>query len=401
MFIRWCNIICNDVFRHYQRKETKPIQYMKKKHVHLWRRPTVAIVPWMAVRRGWSHNRRFLRSTVNHCERFIWIRRAQKSNKRAVMHNGVKLSPARKVNNNFSNYLIIIKTCIVILYRSMSTNMLTISRQNDFVRHRRSFSRTCRIRPNTPLICYDYCIRWSNTKQRLFSNTSFDDTAMSSTIIFIRPLAALTSNWKPTSCCRISNPIAFTTFSRPRTAPISIRWPPVYAIEKTIPWSIRFSDRILWNINRQKWSRCWNATWRVDWMSSLTGKSSLLDLTDEYTDLWMTLFRPNLSNHCMIQILLCNEHFLKMIFFPPSSQSSSKYSECSLFISEWRSVDDQQTWKISEVDCRQRQIGSLDEPFVQRVLRFHWAVHDHPQVRPNGTLYQFSLCKLALDAVND
>ncbi|CAF1468579.1 unnamed protein product [Adineta ricciae] len=33
--------------------------------------------------------------------------------------------------------------------------------------------------------------------------------------------------------------------------------------------------------------------------------------------------RPNLSNHCMIQILLCNEHFLKMIFFPRSLQSSS------------------------------------------------------------------------------
>ncbi|CAF0865762.1 unnamed protein product [Adineta steineri] len=36
--------------------------------------------------------------------------------------------------------------------------------------------------------------------------------------------------------------------------------------------------------------------------------------------------RPNLSNHCMIQILLCNEHFLKMIFFPRSPQASSKYS---------------------------------------------------------------------------
>ncbi|CAF4459357.1 unnamed protein product [Rotaria socialis] len=34
--------------------------------------------------------------------------------------------------------------------------------------------------------------------------------------------------------------------------------------------------------------------------------------------------RPNLSNHCMIQILLCNEHFLKMLFFPRSSQSSLK-----------------------------------------------------------------------------
>ncbi|CAF0756503.1 unnamed protein product [Rotaria sp. Silwood1] len=33
--------------------------------------------------------------------------------------------------------------------------------------------------------------------------------------------------------------------------------------------------------------------------------------------------RPNLSNHCMIQVLLCNEHFLKMIFFPRSLQSSS------------------------------------------------------------------------------
>ncbi|UJR35709.1 hypothetical protein I4U23_028459 [Adineta vaga] len=36
--------------------------------------------------------------------------------------------------------------------------------------------------------------------------------------------------------------------------------------------------------------------------------------------------RPNLSNYCMIQILLCNEHFLKMIFFPRSLQSSSKHS---------------------------------------------------------------------------
>jgi hypothetical protein len=35
--------------------------------------------------------------------------------------------------------------------------------------------------------------------------------------------------------------------------------------------------------------------------------------------------RPNLSNHCMIHILLCNEHFLKMIFFPRTLQSSSKY----------------------------------------------------------------------------
>ena len=35
--------------------------------------------------------------------------------------------------------------------------------------------------------------------------------------------------------------------------------------------------------------------------------------------------RPNLSNHCMIQILLCNEHFLKMLFFPRSLQTSSKY----------------------------------------------------------------------------
>ncbi|CAF2759143.1 unnamed protein product [Rotaria sp. Silwood2] len=33
--------------------------------------------------------------------------------------------------------------------------------------------------------------------------------------------------------------------------------------------------------------------------------------------------RPNLSNYCMIQVLLCNEHFLKMIFFPRSPQSSS------------------------------------------------------------------------------
>ncbi|CAF1203601.1 unnamed protein product [Rotaria sordida] len=33
--------------------------------------------------------------------------------------------------------------------------------------------------------------------------------------------------------------------------------------------------------------------------------------------------RPNLSNYCMMQVLLCNEHFLKMIFFPRSPQSSS------------------------------------------------------------------------------
>lgn len=35
--------------------------------------------------------------------------------------------------------------------------------------------------------------------------------------------------------------------------------------------------------------------------------------------------RPNLSNHCMMHILLCNEYFLQMIFFPRTLQSSSKY----------------------------------------------------------------------------
>lgn len=35
--------------------------------------------------------------------------------------------------------------------------------------------------------------------------------------------------------------------------------------------------------------------------------------------------RPNLSNHCMIQMLLCNEYFLKMLFFPRTLQTSSKH----------------------------------------------------------------------------
>lgn len=235
VFIRWCNIYSNDVFRHYRRREIKSIAYMKKKHVYRRRQPTVATVPWMVARREWNCIPLYRQSTVNHCERSIWTRPAPRSNKGAVTRNEVRSFCVRKVNNSSGSYSIIIQTCIAILYRPMSTNTPMINRPNGFVRHPPFFCLTCPIQPNTPLICCDYCIKWSNTKQRLFSNTFFDDIATNSTITFIPLLEVPTSNWKPTNYCRISNPIASTTFSRRRTARISIRWPPVSAIERTIP----------------------------------------------------------------------------------------------------------------------------------------------------------------------
>ena len=234
VFIRWCNICSNDVFRHYRRKEIKLIVYMKKKHAHLRRQPTVAIVPWMVVRREWNHIPRFLQSTVNRCERSIWTRPAPRSNKGAVTRNAVRSFRVRKVNNISASYSIIVQTCTVTLYRPMSTNLSMSNRPNAFVRHPPFSCLTCPIQLNTPLICCDYCIKWSNTKQRLFSNTFCDDIATNSTIIFILLLEVPTSNWKPMNYCRISNLIVSTMFSLRRTARTSIRWPPVYVIERTI-----------------------------------------------------------------------------------------------------------------------------------------------------------------------
>ncbi|CAF3998269.1 unnamed protein product [Rotaria magnacalcarata] len=54
--------------------------------------------------------------------------------------------------------------------------------------------------------------------------------------------------------------------------------------------------------------------------------TEMIKMVERYMEYGLKEFinRPNLSNHCMIQILLCNEHFLKMFFFPRSSQSSLK-----------------------------------------------------------------------------
>lgn len=55
--------------------------------------------------------------------------------------------------------------------------------------------------------------------------------------------------------------------------------------------------------------------------------TEMIKMVERYMNYGLKEFinRPNLSNHCMIQILFCNEHFLKMIFFPRTLQSTSKY----------------------------------------------------------------------------